>query len=76
MLSELDLTVGALEVGVYVFSSTFGLSFHLILKCESRFIASVLWGVTTVQLYVYVTKPNTDPLWIKLLVRIVFLVYR
>ncbi|KAJ6579512.1 hypothetical protein DFH09DRAFT_913071 [Mycena vulgaris] len=48
MLSELDVTLGAVEIGILM--------------------SSVLWGVTTVQLYIYMTTPNKDPLWTKLLV--------
>ncbi|KAJ7626271.1 hypothetical protein DFH06DRAFT_1228419 [Mycena polygramma] len=53
MLSELDLSLGALEVGVL--------------------LSSTLWGVTTVQLYIYLTSPNKDPLWTRGLVYIVWL---
>ncbi|KAJ7983001.1 hypothetical protein DFH06DRAFT_978485 [Mycena polygramma] len=49
-MSQLDLSLGALEIGA-LFSST-------------------LWGVTTVQFYTYLTTPNKDPLWTKILVRI------
>ncbi|KAJ7223129.1 hypothetical protein GGX14DRAFT_557703 [Mycena pura] len=52
MLSELDLTLGALLVGVL--------------------ISSTLWGITTVQAYVYATTPNKDPWWTKSLVYIVW----
>ncbi|KAJ7223130.1 hypothetical protein GGX14DRAFT_426920 [Mycena pura] len=47
MLSQLDLTIGALEVGVL--------------------ISSTLWGITTVQAYIYATTPSKDPRWIKFL---------
>ncbi|KAJ7112918.1 hypothetical protein C8R44DRAFT_233885 [Mycena epipterygia] len=47
MLSQLDLGLGALEIGVL--------------------LSSTLWGVTTVQFYVYLITPNKDPLWTKVL---------
>ncbi|KAJ7146032.1 hypothetical protein C8R44DRAFT_863849 [Mycena epipterygia] len=53
MLSELDLSLGALEIGVL--------------------LSSTLWGVTTVQLYVYLTSQNKDPLWTRLLVYFVWI---
>ncbi|KAJ7764863.1 hypothetical protein B0H16DRAFT_1525989 [Mycena metata] len=48
MLSQLDLSLGALEIGVLM--------------------SSTLWGVTTVQTYLYFTTPNKDPLWTKVAV--------
>ncbi|KAJ7132477.1 hypothetical protein C8R44DRAFT_774091 [Mycena epipterygia] len=53
MLSELDLGLGALEIGVL--------------------LSSTLWGVTTVQLYIYSTTPNNDPWWTKTLVYLVYI---
>ncbi|KAJ7154769.1 hypothetical protein C8R46DRAFT_443452 [Mycena filopes] len=47
-MSQLDLTLGALQIGT--------------------FLSSTLWGVTTVQFYFYLTTPNKDPLWTKLMV--------
>ncbi|KAJ7112915.1 hypothetical protein C8R44DRAFT_233603 [Mycena epipterygia] len=53
MLSQLDLSLGALEIGVL--------------------LSSTLWGVTTVQFYIYLTAPNKDPWWTKALVYIVWI---
>ncbi|KAJ7083072.1 hypothetical protein B0H15DRAFT_889337 [Mycena belliarum] len=52
MLSELDLSLGALEIGIL--------------------LSSVLWGVTTIQVYIYVTTSNKDPLWTKAIVYLVW----
>ncbi|KAJ7134455.1 hypothetical protein C8R44DRAFT_770513 [Mycena epipterygia] len=54
-LSQLDLSLGALEVGVL--------------------LSSTLWGVTTVQFYVYLTTPinKNDPYWTRIPVYVVWI---